>query len=120
MGSEKFHLWNYIYLGNTLWAANNLIEAEKSFSKAIKVSSKDGVGYWCLAFFYERQGKSNDAKKYYRKGVDLSPDDIEANLRFGIFLKQSGELEKAKAYLDRVISIDPNNKQAKLALDDIK
>lgn len=116
---DNTDVWSYIYLGNTLWVNDNLVEAEKAFKKAIAVSPKDVVGYWCLAFFYERQNLNEKAKKYYQRGIELDPNDVETNLQFGIFLMQVGESQKAKTYLERVISLESDNKQARLALADL-
>lgn len=112
--------WSYIYLGNTLWADNDLVSAEETFKKAIEVWPEYSIGFWCLALFYEQQDRYEEASRLYQKGFELDPNDVETNLRFGMFLKQIGAREKAKNHLERVISVEPDNKQARLALSDLK
>lgn len=110
--------WSYIYLGNTLWTINDMASAEEAFRKAIEAWPEDSIGYWCLALFYEYQGKLDEAGNLYQIGLEIDPSDIESNLYFGIFLNQIGEDQRARVHLRRVLSADPNNKRAKFFMSE--
>jgi tetratricopeptide (TPR) repeat protein len=101
--------WAHIYLGNILWQREDLTSAEQSFKKAVEVWSEIAVPYWCLALFYEHEGRKAEAERLYQQGLDLDPDDPQANKLFGIYLKDVGEPAKARAYLERARTLDPED-----------
>ena len=101
--------WAHIYLGNILWQREDLSSAERSFKKAVEVWSEIAVPYWCLALFYEHQGRKAEAERLYQQGLDLDPDDPQANKLFGIYLKDIGEPAKARTYLERARALDPED-----------
>jgi tetratricopeptide (TPR) repeat protein len=102
--------WAHIYLGNILWQREDLNSAEQSFKKAVEVWSDIAVPYWCLALFYERVGRTDDATCLYQRGVTVEPDDIQANKLFGIYLNDLGETAKARTHLERALAGDPEDK----------
>ncbi len=102
--------WAHIYLGNIFWQRDDLSSAEQSFKKAVRVWSEIAVPYWCLALFYEYQGRKEEAERLYQQGLDLDPDDPQANKLFGIYLRDIGELAKARTYLERAHALDPEDK----------
>lgn len=101
--------WAHIYLGNILWQREDLSSAEESFKKAVEVWPEIAVPYWCLALFYEHEGRKEEAESLYQQGLDLDPDDPQANKLFGIYLKYIGELAKARTYLERAHALDPED-----------
>jgi tetratricopeptide (TPR) repeat protein len=101
--------WAHIYLGNILWQREDLNSAEQSFKKAVEVWPDTAVPYWCLALFYEHQGRKAEAERLYQQGLDLDPDDPQANKLFGIYLKDIGEPAKARTYLERAHALDPED-----------
>lgn len=111
--------WAYIYLGNLLWATDDQGGAEQAFKKAIETWSDASPPYWCLAFFYERQGRSQEAEHLYKEALLIDPENIEANLRFGLYLKDIGEYIKAKDYLERANKIYPDDERIKAALSEL-
>jgi tetratricopeptide (TPR) repeat protein len=102
--------WAHIYLGNLLWVRGDLHSAEESFKKAIDVWSDYSMPYWCLAAFYEYQGRSEEAERLYQQGLVIDPNDPQANKLFGIYLKDIGQLAEARAYLERSLALRPEDK----------
>lgn len=82
--------WAYVYLGNLLWAMNDLSRSEEAYKKAIETWPDSSLPYWCLAHFYEYQGRNLESESLYKRALQIDPDDVEANLRFGIFLRDRG------------------------------
>ena len=102
--------WAHIYLGNILWQRGDLYSAEQSFKKAVELWSDIAVPYWCLALFYERGGRTEDANRLYQRGVAVDPDDIQANKLFGIYLNDLGETARAITHIERALALDPEDK----------
>ncbi len=109
--------WAHIYLGNILWKRGDLSSAEQSFKNAVEVWPEIAVPYWCLALFYENQGRKEEAERLYKQGLDLDPYDPQANKLFGIHLKDIGELAKARIYLYRAQVLDPEDQSISETLD---
>lgn len=106
---DQFDAWAYIYLGNLLWARRDLAAAEEQFKAAINVWPEHSIPYWCIAIFYEHEGRQEEAKQLYQKALNADPDDPQANKLFGAYLRDIGEISKARAYLERAHSIDPDD-----------
>jgi tetratricopeptide (TPR) repeat protein len=109
-----------VYLGNLLWVKQEINLAEQSFMKAIEVWPDNSLPHWCLAIFYEYQGRQQEADFFYEAALQLNPNDLEANFRFGLFLKQLGEKAKAKTHLERALSSDPMNEAIRTALAELE
>lgn len=108
--------WAYIYLGNILWDREDLDSAEQCFKKGVEVWPESAVPYWCLALFYEYQGRNEKAELLYEQGLNIDPDDPQANKLFGIHLKDIGQIAKARMHLERALVIDPDDQSVIKAL----
>jgi len=108
--------WAYVYLGLLKWKTGDLVTSEEAYKKAIETWPDSSVPYWCLAHFYEYQGRNEESENLYKKALQIEPDDVEANLRFGVYLKGIGEYSKARTYLEHALSFDPKDERVKSAI----
>jgi tetratricopeptide (TPR) repeat protein len=111
--------WSRIYLGNLLWLVDDFQGVEAAFQGAIKIWPDSAVGYWCLAFFYERQGRHKRAERLYEKAIEIDPEDAQANWRYGNYLKNSGDEEKSRYYLERSFELYPGDRRVLEALEEL-
>jgi tetratricopeptide (TPR) repeat protein len=107
--------WSFIYLGNLMWEVDREA-AEKAYRDAIRVWPERGVGYWCLAHFFECTGRRDEAEHYYVKALEVDPADAQANWRFGNYLKSIGDRARARYYLTNALELDPTDNRVKEAL----
>src|SRR6266404_1838559 len=101
--------WAHIYLGNILWERGDLDSAEQCFKKAVEAWPEIAVPYWCLALFYEYEGRKEEAERLYQQGLEIDPNDPQANKLFGVYLKEIGQTTKAKVHLERAHALSPDD-----------
>ena len=64
-------------LGYCALRVNDLKEAEKQFSTALKANSEDASNLVGLGIAYQRQGKNAEAAKYFAEALKIQPDNAE-------------------------------------------
>ncbi len=108
--------WPLIYLGNILWAKEDIQGAEVAFRRATAIDPSSAVAYWCLADLMKSQGRLQEARRLLRLSLRANVNSVEANLRFALLLRDVGELRKANRYLQRVLRLEPTNRVARSLL----
>src|SRR5262249_1687936 len=108
--------WAWIYLANLLWRRRDFGPAEESFKKAVEVWPEIATAYWCLALFYQYQGRMAEAERLFRLGLEVDPDDPIAMRLLGRYLEKIGETEAAQPYLERARAMYPEDEDIEKVL----
>jgi predicted O-linked N-acetylglucosamine transferase (SPINDLY family) len=98
----------------------NLVEAEKAFSKAVNLGTKDADVYNNLAIIYDRWGvKPDDQLELLRKAYALAPDGAEIRSNYlsflgkrASFLVKEGRHREALPLVLRRVELEPDSASA--------
>ncbi|MBU1727218.1 MAG: tetratricopeptide repeat protein, partial [Candidatus Omnitrophica bacterium] len=94
-----------------------LLEAEKSFKKAIELNPKNDWAYLRLGNSYLRHGKLLEAEKSFKKAIELNPKNDWAYLRLGNLYLEQGKLLEAEKSFKKAIEFTPKNDRIYGALE---
>lgn len=110
--------WAFIYLGNILWAREDVQGAEAAFRQALAVNPGRTVALWCLGGLFRVEGRRGEALQALRQALRANVGDVEATIEYARLLRDAGDVRKANKYLRRVVRMEPANEAALALLRD--
>lgn len=110
-------IWDIIGIGIAYYKTNDIVQAERFFSKVVK--KKDykykkaniEATFW-MGFIYLEKGYNQDAIRSFNKFVDRKKEKHEANRIVGWNLYLEGRYELAEKYLQKAVEIDNKHLKA--------
>jgi tetratricopeptide (TPR) repeat protein len=87
---------------------NNLDEAMKYLSSAIKLEPNQAVCYYNRGVIYGMKGQDDLALKDYSKAIKLNPSYYNALCNRGLIYAQTGHHDKALKDFNRAVEVQPN------------
>lgn len=99
----------YIYnMGYSLMEMKRYAEAEKQFTRLIKMHPGHGMGWHMLAEAKRLGGNPGDSMEAYRHAMQLLPDWPQPYGGLGTALMTLDRHEEWLPYLEKAVSLDPN------------
>ena len=105
-----------IALGERLFAAGNLPEAEACFARALRDSPTDARAHNGLGVIRLAAGRNEEAREYFRRALEAQPDFAFAYSNMSVVEARLGSFESAANYARRALSIDPGLDEAQITL----
>ncbi len=97
-----------------------LDEAEKYFSRAIRINPERAILYNNLGFIFHKKGDINKAIECYLKALKLMPDSAKAYNNLGVLSCEEKNFKKALYYFSKALQLDPFNKNAQESLKKVR
>lgn len=90
----------YLYL-----KANNLIEAEKCFLKAVHMNNLDVFAFHSLGDLYLKRGDTDKAGHYYEQAMRISPRNLERGMNLAKVLLEKDMTAKAVKVFEKILDL---------------
>jgi tetratricopeptide (TPR) repeat protein len=109
--------------GVRLFEQGNFDAAAQNFRKAIQTDPKNPDGYYNLAAYYHRQGKTQQrpvdlaqAESYYRQCLDYNPNHFDCRRGLAVLMVEEGRSEEAFKMLEDWSTQNPMMAEPKIEL----
>lgn len=99
-------------LGDALYKAGRMEEAEESYRRALALKPVFSLGHYSLGRLLYRTGLKKEAAEQFLEALADRPDYAEAHNHMGLIFKDRGELERARAEYEAALRLDPSNANA--------
>ncbi len=99
-------------LGLVYFQAEDFVQAQHSFARAVELAPEDGDSRFNLALTEKKIGNLGRAIDHYRQLLKQQPDCVDALYNLGGCCKDSGRQEEAMELYRRVLRLDPDHAAA--------
>ena len=99
-------------LGNLLWQAGRLEEADIVLRRAIDILPTHAAAHNNLGGVLEQAGRQEEALASYRAAANLEPNNSAIHGNIGIVLEKLGRLEESAVSLRHAVELDPQSPEA--------
>lgn len=106
----------YQLLGETALAAENQVEAEEEFQKALKINPRSTELLTELAELKRSQAKFDEAINYYTRAEQATPLTYEIEYGLGACYSSKQEYPQAIEWLQKAVALAPDSATGRLAL----
>ncbi len=100
--------WAHNTHGVVLLKLNRLVEAEKSFMRALELGPGHRNALYNMADTLRRQGRFGDSIRWYRETLDAHPEFALAHGGLGFVLFHLGQYEPAARSLQTAVALGPD------------
>ena len=97
----------YNLLGGLWMQANEAVQAEAAFKKAIEINEGLQASYMNLAELYRRTSRIEEAIQEYEDLIKRNPKLVSAHMVLGMIAEQQKGYEKAKSHYQDTLAIQP-------------
>lgn len=88
---------------------SNVLEAEKSFQKAIEIRPDFAEAHFYLGALYMDLGRWEEAEECFRKVISIDPNHSKAYAELGWLAEHHNQSDEALSFLERAVKADPEN-----------
>jgi len=95
--------------GVYLAGLKKIIEAKKTFDKAIQLDSSEAITYTNLGNLFDQMKQKEKAEKYYLKSIKLDPNNAGTHYNLGLLYMEQEKFLEAKKELEKALKNDPSD-----------
>jgi Flp pilus assembly protein TadD len=99
-------------LGDALYKADRMGEAEGPFRKALALKPVFSLGHYSLGRLLYKTGRKAEAAEQFLEALADKPDYAEARNHLGVIFEERGELGRARAEYEATLGLEPSNANA--------
>ncbi len=103
---ESIYLLGELYL-----AANDLMQAAKSFELALAINETYEANFQ-LGLIFSHVQKYENAEKYFERSLQLNPSLVPALINMGAILRNTGKFTESLQRLDKALELDKGDAAA--------
>lgn len=99
-------------LGDALYKAGRLEEAELSYRRSLELKPVFSLGHYSLGRLLYRTGRKDEAVEQFASALADQPEYAEAHNHLGLIFAERGDLERARAEYEAALKDEPSNANA--------
>ncbi len=98
--------------GFVFQVANDLEEAYRCYSEAIRLDSKLSAAYYNVGYMFNELKRYEEAEAAYRKAIELDPSDADAYTNLGNLLRHLKRYDEVETAYRKAIELNPSLAEA--------
>ena len=102
----------FYLLGEIYYIKNDIDNAIKYYSYAIKINPQNAMYYFKLAIVFSLKGFFKEAEESYCKAIVIEPENTVYNYALAYMYYMNNKMDLAERLVDYILSLEPENSQA--------